>query len=120
MRKLGLVVVFAVGLVLFLAGMGSAYYSYGYGNYGRHYDDYSYHSSRSYGGYYGPSYRKTVDYDKRVDTRYLGWGGYEKRTTYTKTVRYDNDLGYGYGYVYPRQNYYYSYYPRHTYYYGYW
>ena len=62
------------------------------------------------------NYAKTVDYDKLTSSRYIGYGGWETKTAYTKTVReYPGYGGYGYGGYYggswydsPNRNYYYG------------
>ena len=115
-RKLFSLALASVFLFVFMSSLTSAHY-YGYDNryYDGYYDKYSYHSRRDYGGYYG-QYSKTVDYDKVKSSRYIGYGGWETKTTYTKTVR--EWPGYG---SYPKYDYYYgpySYnYPK-NYYYG--
>ena len=99
-------------LLLVLSYLVSAHGSL-YNYYDGYYDRYSYHSSRESGGYYGTGYAKTVDYDKLTSSRYIGYGGWETTTSYTKTVR--EYPGYGYGGYYggswydtPSRNYYYD------------
>lgn len=82
----------------------SAYYYY------TPYDsvDTSYTKTTNYNSNYGLSYSKTTSFDKSTNNVYLPNGGYEKRTTYTKTVSESPKYYSGYGY-YPQYGY--NYYP---------
>lgn len=90
-------------LLLVLSCLVSAHgsvYNYYDGHYNRYdnYDRYSYHSVKESGGYYGMNYARTVDYDKMMSSRRIGYGGWETTTKYTKTVReYPGYNNYRYG-----------------------
>ena len=102
-KKLCLNLAISLFAVLLLTSLTSANY------YNGDYSTTDYYKTTSSGSYYGPSSTKTIDYHKSTDTIYLNRGGYQKTTTYTKTVTEKPD------YYYPRYEYYGSYYPKSSY-----
>lgn len=109
--------------LLFLTAIASAYSPsyYNYGNDG--YERTSYVKTTVKDSPYGQSYSKTTAYDKESNTIYLGYGGYAKTTSYTKTETKSPDFQYSrpspsylgnryyYGSYYPKSSYNYDYDP---------